>query len=168
MSISKVSTIRPAPLYYFAYGSNLNVRQMLARCPGAEPIARCFLPDYRLIFDGVADIVPTRGHSVQGAIYKITRRCEAALDRYEGFPTLYYKDYFAAEVRLGKASKVHDIMYYTMGSESCRKPSQGYVDTIREGFDDWRLDQSYLDAAVDEARQGTAQSSIGGRAARRA
>lgn len=39
-------------LYYLAYGSNLNVRQMLYRCPGAKPIGISVIPDYELLYKG--------------------------------------------------------------------------------------------------------------------
>ena len=39
-------------LYYLAYGSNLNVRQMRYRCPGAKPIGISVIPDYELLYKG--------------------------------------------------------------------------------------------------------------------
>lgn len=38
--------------YYVAYGSNLNVRQMLMRCPTARMIGTSVIKDYRLMFKG--------------------------------------------------------------------------------------------------------------------
>ena len=36
--------------YYIAYGSNLNIRQMRYRCPGAKPIGISAIPDYELLY----------------------------------------------------------------------------------------------------------------------
>ena len=38
--------------YYLAYGSNLNIRQMRYRCPGAKPIGITAIPDYELLYKG--------------------------------------------------------------------------------------------------------------------
>ena len=38
--------------YYIAYGSNLNIRQMKMRCPGARIIGTSVIEDYRLLFKG--------------------------------------------------------------------------------------------------------------------
>ena len=38
--------------YYLAYGSNLNIRQMQMRCPGAKPVGTMVLEDYELLFKG--------------------------------------------------------------------------------------------------------------------
>ena len=38
--------------YYIAYGSNLNVEQMMRRCPGAKPIGTAMLEHNILYFRG--------------------------------------------------------------------------------------------------------------------
>ena len=38
--------------YYLAYGSNLNIRQMQMRCPGAKPVGTMVLKGYELLFKG--------------------------------------------------------------------------------------------------------------------
>ena len=38
--------------YYVAYGSNLNIRQMLRRCPGAKLVRDWVLINYELQFRG--------------------------------------------------------------------------------------------------------------------
>lgn len=39
-------------LYYLAYGSNLNIRQMALRCPTAKPVGTAVIKDYELLFKG--------------------------------------------------------------------------------------------------------------------
>ncbi len=82
--------------YYLAYGSNLNIRQMRMRCPSARIIGTAEIPDYELLFKGsqtgaYLTIEPKVGASVPVAVWSVTDEDEAALDRYEGFPTFYYK-----------------------------------------------------------------------------
>ena len=91
--------------YYLAYGSNLNERQMKARCPGAVKIGTTILEGYRLTFRGgkvgtweakayrrygTANIEPRKGCSVPVGIWSVTQGDERNLDRYEGYPHLYY------------------------------------------------------------------------------
>lgn len=40
--------------YYIAYGSNLDVDQMLHRCPDALTIGRSTIDGYKLVFRGTA------------------------------------------------------------------------------------------------------------------
>ena len=76
-----------AKKYYAAYGSNLNVPQMLRRCPGARVIGTAVIPDYRLLFKGsktgsYLTIEPAEGYSVPVGVWEVSDENEAALDRY--------------------------------------------------------------------------------------
>src|SRR5215471_3552853 len=75
----------------FAYGSNLHVGQMAQRCPAAKPLGRIILPDWKLVFRGVADCVPEPGAVCYGGVWRITQDCERALDRYEGVRSGAYR-----------------------------------------------------------------------------
>ena len=86
--------------YYIAYGSNLNVRQMRMRCPSARIIGTSEIPDYELLFKGsktgsYLTIEECGDGTVPVVIWEVTESDEAALDRYEGFPTFYYNCLFA-------------------------------------------------------------------------
>jgi len=83
--------------YYFAYGSNMDEKQMLERCPNIKYYGKGYLPDYKLAFtrksikwDGaVADILVSPGDIVWGLIYAITEEDLKKLDVFEGHPTRY-------------------------------------------------------------------------------
>jgi len=82
--------------YYIAYGSNLNIYQMRFRCPGAKIIGTSKLDGYRLLFKGSQSgsyltVEKEQGYSVPVAVWAVTEHDEANLDRYEGYPTFYYK-----------------------------------------------------------------------------
>ena len=82
-----------------AYGSNLNLGQMKYRCPKARQLGSFYLPNYQLVFRGVADIEPTKDSDslLPIGIWQITEECEATLDIYEGVKReLYRKDYFTS------------------------------------------------------------------------
>ncbi len=132
--------------YYLAYGSNLNKRQMLHRCPAAAAVGACILQDYRLAFRFYATVEPASGESVQCGLWKITERDEAALDRYEGFPKFYRKETVTVTVN----GKAYGAMVYIM-NESARPycpPSSSYLYTIAEGYDDFGLDTKPLSLAA--------------------
>lgn len=76
---------------YFAYGSNLRALQMARLCPGSEFLGPARLGGYRLAFTwpdeewegGVADVVPSPGDAVWGALYRLSESDWPALDAYE-------------------------------------------------------------------------------------
>lgn len=140
------------PYLYFAYGSNLNLEQLEWRCPTAQPVSRLTLPDWQLEFRGVADIVPCPGTEVVGALYSICPADELALDRYEGFRRqspdagMYRKVFRPIQDKRGLK---HTMMFYVMNRVGLWPPSEGYLETIRQGYADWGLPPATLEAAVE-------------------
>jgi len=130
-------------MFYFAYGANLNVDNMSMRCPNAEPIVPFTLPDYDLVFRGVADIEQKAGSQVRGALWDITDKCEASLDIFEGYPTLYRKEWFQIKLTDALArdfGETADVLVYRMNRTGYAKPSPMYYETIRQGYRDFSLD----------------------------
>ncbi|KAM4065284.1 gamma-glutamyl cyclotransferase, AIG2-like domain-containing protein [Hirsutella rhossiliensis] len=72
--------------YYFAYGSNLHIKQMKKRCPNSRYIGRARLSNHRWQINerGYANIVEADGHRVDGLVYEIDDKDEAKLDINEG------------------------------------------------------------------------------------
>ncbi len=135
--------------YYAAYGSNLNVQQMGVRCPNAKPVARGYIKGYKLVFRYYASIEPSDGDQVPVGIWAIDEEDEKSLDRYEGYPSLYRKEYLDVLVE-GEISQEMSVMVYIM-NENTRgygKPSLFYLSTVAEGYDDVGLDLSYLERAL--------------------
>ena len=126
---------------YGAYGSNLNAQQMRVRCPDAQMVGKMKLKGWRLVFKGVADIVPDRDAEVEIGLWSITDRCELALDRYEGYPSLYTK--------LWIPSEHGEVMLYTMSDGySVRPPIDTYLQTIAQGYFAFGLDNECLKEAL--------------------
>jgi gamma-glutamylcyclotransferase (GGCT)/AIG2-like uncharacterized protein YtfP len=126
-------------MLYFAYGSNLSLKQMRHRCPGAKPLRKHRLAGYRLVLRGVANIEPAPGEHCEGAIYEVTPECEAVLDSFEGVPTLYDKHFFETEDG--------PVMFYRMVEPHYKPPREGYVETIEAGYRDWELPEEGLERA---------------------
>lgn len=140
-------------IYYLAYGSNLNLVQMARRCPTAVAIGSTLLKDYQLVFQGVATIVPSPGSTVPVAIWKIDEACEKALDRYEGFPHLYRKEYIDVSI----ADTSYHAMVYIMNDAPLSMPSLQYFRTIQRGYIDLGLDRRYLQQAVSYTMEHIAE-----------
>ena len=131
-------------MLYFAYGSNLNHHQMKnIRCIGSKYLKTIFLKNYKLSFChpnklnkyGYANIVKKKGSKVPGAIWKITKKHEKILDRYEEFPSSYQKKYFYLN---GKK-----IMFYIMNKSFVKKSPKSYINTIKEGYKNCNIDIKY-------------------------
>ena len=139
---------------YFAYGSNLNLDQMVRRCPDADPVGALALPNWKLVFRGVADIVPADGEAVQGGLWKITPECERALDRYEGYDAefpdsgMYSKKYVLVD---GLPDGETTVMFYVMNSQGIYPPSHGYFAGVKDGYRDFGLPLPPLMAALKHA-----------------
>jgi len=137
-------------MYYFAYGSNLHLKQMQERCPDSEPVAKAKLAGYRLCFNRVADIVEDEGSVVWGAIYTVSPGDIKNLDRYEGYPRFY--DRLNVEV-VDNQGKVYRAFVYVMSSKGYQEPSDSYYRIIEEGYRDWELELEPLQQALIEGRQ---------------
>ena len=132
-------------MYYFAYATNLNRRQMVERCPDSRPGFRATLPNYRLIFTGwsrkwrgsTASIKPFQGDKVAGAVYEISEQDLKRLDRHEGYPTVYGRLSVRVITEDGEAVKA--ITYIKREQSEETQPSREYLATIQQGYRDWEI-----------------------------
>ena len=140
---------------YLAYGSNLNKRQMARRCPDAVPVGSGTIDDYELVFRrGYLTIEPKKGSSVPVGVWKITEEDEKALDRYEGYPKFYRKEYFAIQATNGKTYRY--MVYIMKDGHPIQAPTDEYFYTVRLGYNDFglkdksKLEEAYLVAKYQE------------------
>lgn len=140
-------------MLYVAYGSNMNVGQMRARCPGARLMGRGLLAGYRLAFRGHdgnchATIEKAPAGRVPVLLWNITPADERALDRYEGFPSYYRKE----RVVVGHARRLLVGMVYVMNGCDVGAPSASYYAVIQRGYADAGIDEAPLAEALREAQ----------------
>ena len=100
--------------YYLAYGSNLSMAQMAQRCPDAVYVGTAELKDYQLLFKGSQSgsyltVEPKKGSMVPVLVWRISERDEHYLDRYEGYPSFYYKKTMEVEVQSFIGEKTDDV-----------------------------------------------------------
>lgn len=130
---------------YIAYGANLDKQAMAFRCPDAKPVGARKLNNAKLVFRGVADIAYEPGSKVPVAIWKISAADERNLDSFEGVGMGMYRKKW---ISIGDGK---EALIYLMNDDGVHPPSRYYAETIRRGYVDFGLDQSYLDQAIAES-----------------
>ncbi len=145
-------------MLYFAYGSNMDSRQMRRRCPSSRFLCRALLPGHRVDFPrrsprrrcGVAGIVPDPSRGVWGVVYRIAAaRDIATLDRAEGFKwgrkrangyTRGWRTVYAD----GKSDRPLAVeTYIAVPSRFVPPPNEAYIDHMLRGASHWKLPPAY-------------------------
>ena len=131
-------------MLYFAYGSNLNLFQMKRRCKDSVFLKKYELKGYKLNFRSkyrAADIEKSKNSIVPGALFEISKSDEKKLDVYEDFPILYKKLYFSYYNKT--------VMTYIMVNKTeFRYPTERYLNVVKRGYKDCKLDMKYLKIAL--------------------
>ena len=135
-------------MLYFAYGSNLDHFQMKRRCKDSNFLKKINLKDFRLTFRSkyrAADIEPKKNSIVPGALFEISKSDEKKLDVYEDFPVLYKKLYFPYYNK--------KVMTYIMVNKTeFRYPTERYLNVVKRGYKDCKLDMKYLKIALQPVK----------------
>ena len=136
---------------YIAYGSNLNLTQMAARCPSASVYAKGVLNNWELVYRGHktnshATIERKSGSTVPVLVWDIQPNDEYRLDIYEGYPHYYFKKNIMVTI----AGKKRKAMVYIMDKKQPPgKPSTQYIRTILRGYVDNDMDISILQKSLE-------------------
>ena len=130
-------------IYVFAFGSNLQRKQMDERTPGNHPLMRARLPGYALAFAGqsrswggpVATVVHAKGKEVLGALYVLTQPLVDILDQYEGYPRVYGREMVTVIGDDGK--KYQALTYFHTQPPTRQPPSEAYRQAVNRGRAEW-------------------------------
>lgn len=150
-------------MLYFAYGSNLDPRQMQERCPGHQVVGLAALHDHRLAFPrfsdtwggGTAGPLPAHSQQVWGVVFDVTEEHMASLDRHEGFRGAgdQHNEYDRETVTVdlvrpddGSVPRRLRAATYFARSSNPQPPSRRYLDTILRGAVHHRLPEDYVEA----------------------
>lgn len=112
------------------------------RCPNARIIGTSELKDYRLMFKGsktgsYLTIEPETGYTVPVAVWEVSAEDERALDRYEGYPSFYYKTEMTLDVkgiRTGKLRRRRAFVYIMREERPYGIPTSSYMSTCGQGY----------------------------------
>jgi len=144
--------------WYFAYGSNMNLRQIGSRCsrPLAVGVAR--LADHRLSFyghsetgDGAIETVePSPGDEVWGVMFSLGRLDWERLDDWQGARMDGGGMYFHFPDMVSDLNgQAHNVRFYRMDVQGDpRNPSLEYLEYIARGAKENGLPPTYIEALM--------------------
>lgn len=155
-------------MYYFAYGSNMNQRDLDTYCKRkSQPSINLkekrpqssILMNYMLVFDynsatrggGVADLRPSVGQCVEGILFDIDESDLIIFDKKEGYHGIANSkntyNRIKVSVTLNNGAKIPDVITY-MVSESKRQdptpPTKEYLRVIIEGAMEFGLSTEWI------------------------
>ena len=133
-------------LFYFGYGSNMNLGQMKQRC-GEEhfdDLGRAILDNYQFYFygHGYANIRPQLEERVEGVLYKIDLDCLQSLDRVEGYPHVYQRQII--KVNYQEKSALTQV-YIVQNDQTTAQPSLNYYQVVLTGAQEHKLSEEHID-----------------------
>lgn len=130
-------------MLYFAYGSNLNKREMKMRCPNSRPMGVLTLKDWQLMFRVYLTIEPKEGMEVPIAVWNVPEEDMKAIDEYEGYPHLYRKE----KMTIGG----HEGIIYIMNESTIpyALPKNSYLTRCVIGYINFGFDRKELERALN-------------------
>jgi len=144
----------PVSMPYFAYGSNL-CQEALEKELGDQVavLGPATLRNHRLAFTrastnrngGVADILPARGFTVRGVLYRLSESSWSALDAKEGTEKAAYRR-VSVSLERPDGTTVEAIAYEVVDrSPTELTPSADYIDLLVRGARSHALEPHYID-----------------------
>jgi cation transport regulator ChaC len=130
-------------MLHFAYGSNMDLRMMRRRCPGAGVVGGAVLRDHRFIItkDGYASVATVRGALVHGLLWRLTPRDLAALNAYENIEAGLYR---AASLPVQAAGRAVRALVYVGRSDVPGRPRLGYMELVAAAAREAGLPADYV------------------------
>jgi gamma-glutamylcyclotransferase (GGCT)/AIG2-like uncharacterized protein YtfP len=128
---------------YFAYGSNMWIKQMNNRCTCHRFFGNGILTGYRWIISsrGYANIVKSPSDWVCGVVYEISESDENSLDIFEGLGNgLYRKELLNVEVD----GFPKNCLTYIDPIKKEGLPKAEYIKRINLGIQDAKLSSDYV------------------------
>jgi len=124
-------------VWYFGYGSNLNMGQMMVRVGEWKKSAKAALKGYRLLFNVksprwggmAANVENSRNHQdlVYGAIYLISKSKLSVLTNYENEKP--------QEVKVeSEGQQIPSQIYIFSSNNAAARPPDAYLNTMLEGL----------------------------------
>lgn len=130
---------------YFAYGSNMIIEQMRARCPTARfgGVARLKDQRFRIVHSGYASLARAAGATAYGILWEISEPDEHRLDAYEEVASgLYRRAYLPIETLADAERRV--ALVYLACDQSLGRPRAGYLEPILAAAEAHGLPQEAL------------------------
>lgn len=125
---------------------------MAFRCPDAELIEKGKIKNFRLMFKGsqsgnYATIEPEENFEVPILLWKISKRDEENLDRYEGCPFFYYKKVIEVEMENGETET--GMVYIMHEERKLGLPTFHYYQILQNAYEKFGFDEKILEDALE-------------------
>lgn len=137
---------------YFAYGSNMESRQMVSRCPSARFVGKATLEGYCVTFPrmsvrwqgGAASVGPDEDRRVEGVVYEMDEIDFEPLDRFEGVAkNRYYR--CSLPVLLADGRTLEPEVYIANSEAGAPfPPDPGYLNQMIVGAQEHGLPEGYI------------------------
>jgi len=130
---------------YFAYGSNMNFKQMQLRCPGAlfEGTAKLDNWKYYINSDGYAGIEKSPSDFVLGCLWKLTDRHWQTLDQYEAVDEGFYFKKKIPVFSDKNSSEINAVVYLSSNTDY-GIPTKSYQQGVLDGACEAGLPKDYV------------------------
>jgi gamma-glutamylcyclotransferase (GGCT)/AIG2-like uncharacterized protein YtfP len=106
------------------------------------------LQDYELEFAYHCNVVPAPGQRVPGLLWTITDQDLEVLDWTEGYPSYY--DRMNVPVQINGLA-LDAVIYFMSGKTQPCPPGRGYLDLVRTGYTQNKINQTQLDLALNKS-----------------
>lgn len=135
---------------YFAYGANMDPRNMAEASPGAQPVGQGVLQGYGLAFNvyserwrgGAANLDLDPRARTWGVVWEVPDRDVPKLDTFLGHPTFYRQDQVLVRV---EGDEVECLTYRVAHQQGFVRPDDGYVHMLRAAMRTQGLPPEALD-----------------------
>ena len=140
----------PSPqTLYFAYGSNLWLKQMALRCPNSVKVGTGILYSHKwgITSRGYANVYPSSNHVVYGTVFTLLEADEVELDRYEGVSGgSYIKKDLDVELLSteGESKMIQCLVYIDPSPKGHFRPRKEYIHRINSGLKDADLPAKWV------------------------
>ncbi len=144
---------------YFAYGLNIESREMATRCPGSFELGTAVLDGYefRINSRGVATIIPAEGKKVFGVLWELSDGNFRRLDKFEGVASGFYSRTMIKVIHSGESIEAEIYM----ASESSRgEPRKGYLERILAASVEHEFPEEYILELESWRRADVAESGL--------
>ena len=123
-------------MYYAAYGSNINLKQMNYRCPNSKIVDTGYLVGWKLYFNIYASVEYTGNKKdvVPVLVWEIADEDWEILDMYEGYPKYYTLATAKTKFSNGKIETCIIYIMTDYRGEDYIQPSEEYIEKIVVGY----------------------------------
>ena len=140
--------------YYFAYGSNMDIKKMRGRTnnPEIQALSPAYLKNYHLTFPGkVGNVEPALNHTLWGCLYLLEIDDIYDLDQVEGYQEGRENNYYNRELITIQTpnQETYQAFIYIQPRSGGNITSKSYKNTLIQGALDCNLPEGYINTLKD-------------------